>query len=130
MGKLRVQNKTLYSSLDRVETNTFRDPPPPCFQIKSGDFCAPPPSFNMSKTSSYCIKNIPKLFRPPLPFRRGKTSLPPPPPPPPPSSCFVAPFPVISDQSLGWSRVVICSKMCKSPFLDPHAQCVLTPPKR
>ena len=72
--------------------------------LKSGNFArAPPPPYNMAKTSSYCLKTTPKLFvshpsawlklfPPPL-FVGVKLHMPP--------SRFVAPpLPVISDQSL------------------------------
>ena len=92
--------------------NFLRSPPPQvrvkqiCAPLlKSGNFLHPPPPSIMVKTSRSCVKTTPKLVvpshsawlklpPPPPPFRRGKTSHAPPP------SLFVAPLPVISDQSL------------------------------
>ena len=97
MGKSRVRNMLRPPPSRQVKTFC----PPPL--LKSGNFLPPP--FNMAKTSSYHVKPTPKLFvsppsawlrlfPPPPPFRRGKTSHAPPLP-----FCSRL-LPVISDQSL------------------------------
>ena len=89
-------------------SETFCTPP----SRQGKPFCAPllksqnflRPHFNMAKTLSYCIKTTQKLVVPPPPFSMSKTFV-------APSlfvgvklhvvpSRFVAPLPVISDQSL------------------------------